>query len=274
MRNRFHRPSPALVIAVIALIAATSGNAIADGVHAVAAKLGKNSVTSREVKNGSLTLADFKSSERGKLKGADGATGATGARGATGATGPAGPAGPQGPAGTPNGYTKDEANAAFLARGDRAADADKLDGIDSSGFIQGAGGIGIGHLDLNPNTTDATLANLGTSAHLVASCSASNVPTLKVVADADNVDWMISEEQSSANPQVDSGNIANSGDAGGSGITAGGNVPTRWIVTTWHPGVLPLSGSGASATIQGRLNCNFTSMTTTASKAGILIRLP
>src|SRR3954465_5805400 len=102
MRKWFHRPSPALVVAVIALIAATSGNAIADGVTAVAAKLGKNSVTSREVKNGPLTRADFKAKEGDKLKGAAGAAGAKGATGPAGPTGAKGDTGPQVPAGTPD----------------------------------------------------------------------------------------------------------------------------------------------------------------------------
>jgi hypothetical protein len=139
--------------------------------------------------------------------------------------------------------------------------------------MQGTGGVGIGHLDLAASTTDTTLASLGSAAHLVASCSAANVPTLKVVSDNTNVEYMISEEESAANPQVQSGNIVSSG-AAGTSVTAGGNVPSRWIVTTWRAGVLIASGSGASTVIQGRTNCNFTSMTTTASKAGFIIQLP
>lgn len=100
MRRLAHRPSPAMIIAVIALIAAMSGNAVADGVHAVAAKLKKGAVTSREIKDGSVRLADINKKDRATLKGAKGATGATGAAGAAGATGAKGATGDIGATGT------------------------------------------------------------------------------------------------------------------------------------------------------------------------------
>jgi hypothetical protein len=175
VRKRIGRPSPALVIAVVALIAATSGNAIADGVTAVAAKLGKNTVTSREVKDGSLTLADFKAKERDKLKGAKGSDGAGGAKGATGAGGPAGPTGapgPQGPAGTPNGYTKTEADGRFLAAADgKAADAEKLDGLDSSAFVHGNGGLSYNFGYLNGGGSSATFLTIPDIGHISISCT-------------------------------------------------------------------------------------------------------
>ncbi len=87
------RPSPALVIAVIALFVAMGGTGYA------ALKLPKNSVGSRqiktgavgtsEVKNGSLRLKDF---GKGQIP--------AGARGATGPVGPAGPPGANGTNGT------------------------------------------------------------------------------------------------------------------------------------------------------------------------------
>ena len=99
MRRLAHRPSPAMIIAVIALIAAMSGSAVADGVHAVAAKLKKGAVTSREIKDGSVRLADINKKDRATLKGATGAAGAVGATGATGATGAAGAKGDTGDVG-------------------------------------------------------------------------------------------------------------------------------------------------------------------------------
>lgn len=90
------RPSPAIVIAVIALIAAMNGTAVADGVHAVAAKLKKGSVTTREIKDGSVRLADINKKDRATLKGAKGDTGATGAAGAAGAKGETGAPGAPG----------------------------------------------------------------------------------------------------------------------------------------------------------------------------------
>jgi hypothetical protein len=96
MRRLVHRPSPALVLAVIALLVAMSGNAIADGVTAVAAKLKKDAVTSREIKNGSVRLTDINKKDRVALKGATGAAGAAGATGPAGAKGATGATGAQG----------------------------------------------------------------------------------------------------------------------------------------------------------------------------------
>lgn len=85
-----HRPSPATVIASIALLVALGGTSVA----AVSAlprnsvgtpQLKNNSVNSLKVKNRSLKAIDF---ARGQLP-----------AGQTGPTGPAGPAGPEGPAG-------------------------------------------------------------------------------------------------------------------------------------------------------------------------------
>jgi hypothetical protein len=76
---RTFRPSPAMVVACTALLIALGGTGYA------ALRLPPNSVTTVQVKNGSLLAKDFK---RGQLP-----------RGIAGPVGPAGPAGPQGPAG-------------------------------------------------------------------------------------------------------------------------------------------------------------------------------
>src|SRR4051794_16971826 len=88
---------PSMVVAVIALVLAVAGTA-------VAAKL----ITGKQIKNGALTLLDFKASERAKLRGpsglpgtpgptgGSGLPGATGAKGATGASGPKGATGAAG----------------------------------------------------------------------------------------------------------------------------------------------------------------------------------
>src|SRR5215208_578339 len=81
--------SYANVIATLALFLALGG-----GAYAVT-KLPKNSVTSLQVKNGSLLAKDFK---KGQLK--PGKTGATGASGAPGAPGQPGAAGAPGADGT------------------------------------------------------------------------------------------------------------------------------------------------------------------------------
>lgn len=71
-----------MLVALMGLVAATSGDAIADGARAVASVVGKDQVTSRSVKDNSLLLRDVKRSERGKLKGARGPRGLKGDPGA------------------------------------------------------------------------------------------------------------------------------------------------------------------------------------------------
>ena len=104
---RRHLPTPATAIAFVALLVAFTGSSFAAPARDAASKLvsgskiKKESITSKQVKNGSLLAADFKG---GQLpRGATGATGAAGPRGATGAAGPQGPASPQGP-GAPVAY--------------------------------------------------------------------------------------------------------------------------------------------------------------------------
>src|SRR3954447_423798 len=80
------------VVATLALFIALGGGAYA------ATKLPKNSVTTVQVKNGSLTKSDFK---KGQLTGPAGPQGASGAKGAQGERGPGGQPGIQGPPGDP-----------------------------------------------------------------------------------------------------------------------------------------------------------------------------
>lgn len=87
---RINRPSPAMMVALVALFVALGGGAYA------ATKLPKNSVGTNQVINGSLLAKDFK---KGLIKrGPAGLAGPAGAAGAAGAAGPAGPAGVVGPA--------------------------------------------------------------------------------------------------------------------------------------------------------------------------------
>src|SRR3954463_3839648 len=89
---KLHRPSPALVVSVIALSVALGGTSYAAIVLPANSvgnrQIKKNAVTSAKVKNASLRSADFAA---GQLPaGATGATGAKGDPGATGATGATG----------------------------------------------------------------------------------------------------------------------------------------------------------------------------------------
>jgi len=91
---RLHRPSPALVVAVIALVLAAGGSSWAAPARRAAATL----ITGKQVKNESLTGSDIKN---GSITGADIKPGSLTASLFTGVFGsaPAGAAGPQGPAG-------------------------------------------------------------------------------------------------------------------------------------------------------------------------------
>jgi hypothetical protein len=94
---KLRRPSPALAVAIVALVMAMAGtgyavtklprNSVGHG------QLKRNAVTSSNVKDRSLLARDFK---RGQLP-SGGSTGKTGPRGPRGRTGPRGAQGPAGP---------------------------------------------------------------------------------------------------------------------------------------------------------------------------------
>lgn len=96
MRHVLRRPSPGLVVGLIALFVALGGTGYAAVVlpaHSVGTKqLKRDAVTSSKVKNFSLLRRDFK---RGQLP--RGPQGRAGPRGATGPPGPEGATGPAGP---------------------------------------------------------------------------------------------------------------------------------------------------------------------------------
>lgn len=70
------RPSPSLIVALVALFVALSSTAIAAGVIIT---------SSSQIKNGVLTLKDFKKADRKKLGGPRGAAGTAGTPGSSGA---------------------------------------------------------------------------------------------------------------------------------------------------------------------------------------------
>lgn len=99
-------PSPALIVAAVALVAGLAGSATAASL--ITGKQVKNeSLTGADVKDGSLRARDLARGIRNGLGGERGRRGRSGPAGAVGATGPAGPAGvvgatgPAGPAGAP-----------------------------------------------------------------------------------------------------------------------------------------------------------------------------
>jgi collagen triple helix repeat protein len=96
------RPSPALIVALVALMTGLGGTAIA-GTLITGKNIASNSITSRHVKNGTLQASDLAPSMReamshkaGGQPGPQGPVGPQGPRGLTGAQGPQGLQGPKG----------------------------------------------------------------------------------------------------------------------------------------------------------------------------------
>jgi hypothetical protein len=106
MRRFARRPSPAMAVAFIALLAALSGTAVAlPGKNTVdsgdikrgavkRADIANNAVNSAKVANNSLRLGDFRASDRAQLVGPQGAQGPQGPQGSQGPQGVQGPTGP------------------------------------------------------------------------------------------------------------------------------------------------------------------------------------
>jgi hypothetical protein len=88
------------VVACLALFVALGGSSYAalqlPNASVGTKQLKRNAVTSPKVKPGSLLLSDFRSSQRGLLRGPAGTQGPAGTPGAHGAQGPRGPQGPAG----------------------------------------------------------------------------------------------------------------------------------------------------------------------------------
>lgn len=80
------RPSASLVVAVLAIVIATAGTASATTAL----------ITSNQIKNGTIRLADISKKARKALQGRTGKTGNAGAAGPQGPQGPQGMPGPQG----------------------------------------------------------------------------------------------------------------------------------------------------------------------------------
>jgi hypothetical protein len=175
------RPSPALIVALLALCVALGGSAVAatssgGDPAATAAKkklVPKNSVNSAAVVNNSLKLTDFKKSERSKLKGNQGAQGIQGI---------------QGPPGTPDGYTKTETDGKYLGKTDKAADSNKLDGKDSSDYMQGEGSVHSAFRVFDDNTSSNNFIGLPGIGRIEFDCANPMTFTFRNTS-ADNVQW-------------------------------------------------------------------------------------
>lgn len=105
MRRLVRRPSPSMLVSMLALLVATAGTAGAAGLgkhypYWTGVDIVNGSLTGVDIKNKSLTRVDF----RGSVRGPRGPAGANGANGAQGAKGDKGDAGAAGAAGTALAY--------------------------------------------------------------------------------------------------------------------------------------------------------------------------
>jgi hypothetical protein len=94
--GRWLRPSPAMLVAVVALLASTAGISYA-AVQVTGTNVKDASLTGRDVKNGTVTGKDVKNGTLGAKKLSKAAIGSL--KGQPGVAGLQGPAGPQGPKG-------------------------------------------------------------------------------------------------------------------------------------------------------------------------------
>jgi len=141
------RPSPAFVVACLALLVALTGTGVAAVSQLVprssvgTLQLKNNAVVSSKVRNGSLLKTDFKT---GQLP-----AGPTGPAGPAGPAGAAGPAGPAGPAGAVTKLTAVVNASGSLARSQ---------GTTSAGHV----GTGLYEVIFNQNVTACTyVASIG-----------------------------------------------------------------------------------------------------------------
>jgi hypothetical protein len=93
---RSGRPSPAMLVALLALFVALGGSSYA-ALQLPRASVGtkqlrNGAVTSQKVRNNSLLVRDFRASQRSRLRGPRGERGVQGERGLQGEVGPPGPA--------------------------------------------------------------------------------------------------------------------------------------------------------------------------------------
>jgi len=105
---RIGRPSPAMIVGIVALVVAMGGTATA-ALRIGSRQIVNNSVTTADVKNRSLLARDFR---RGQLP--RGAQGPQGAQGPAGAQGPRGLQGQTGPTGPSDGFATAPENSAVV----------------------------------------------------------------------------------------------------------------------------------------------------------------
>jgi hypothetical protein len=172
-RGRQVRLTYANVVASVALFVALGGSSYA-AVSITGKEVRDGSLTGRDVRDGSLTSRDVRNHsllarnfKAGQL--------------------PRGPTGNPGPPGTPNGYTKAEADGRFLPLNGKAADANTLDGIHANGFVQGGGEVTFRQTLLDQNQAITNWMAVNGEAHLQVSCAPGSQGIVRLVNDSSGV---------------------------------------------------------------------------------------
>lgn len=145
LRAELRSPSPAFVLAAIALFVALGGSSYA----AVALK--KDSVRSKHIKDGQVKTQDLAPGAVDSSRVADGSL----LKGDFAAGQLPGDFYSRGESDSRY-YTKTDSDGRFLGRGDKAADSETLDGTDSSGFVQNAGSVWHFSQTLQPGSIGGT----------------------------------------------------------------------------------------------------------------------
>src|SRR4051794_21501507 len=135
------RPSPSMLVALLALFLAVGGaQAVASGAAHIAklingSQIKPSTITSKQVKDGSLLKKDFKAGEI--PAGSQGPAGPQGEAGPKGDQGLKGEKGDTGTADTSNFYTKAQSDGNYLGKTATAFDSDRFSGSDVSTFTRG-----------------------------------------------------------------------------------------------------------------------------------------
>ena len=154
MQRHRPRPSPAVLLGLLALFFAMTGSAVAASM-----------ITSKQIKDGTIQVRDLSRSARSALGGARGTAGARGPRGLEGAAGAAGPAGARGATGDQGvgGATGAPGTARAYAAVNRAGTLDVTRSKGVSAVTHGGTGAYCVTLDagIDATSTVAVVARLG-----------------------------------------------------------------------------------------------------------------
>jgi len=169
-----------MVVALVALGVARGGTSYA------ASKLPRNSVSTRQIKNNSVTSPKVKDRSlravdfaRGELPaGERGAQGPQGPQGERGVQGPQGERGPVGSPDTTQFFTKTESDGRYLQQTATAADSNQLGGVPASGYVRGDGRHFFVEFNVAAGSAQAT--GFGDSGSVHVSCADPASATLRI----------------------------------------------------------------------------------------------